>query len=886
LDANDDKPFDLLTKPTRSKSSKPSDRRSIIMFIMKRHLIITSVWMLSILFCILSITMLYLSPQTTPSTITNTGGLAMWMPMLDEQRDQKRNNKKHTPTKFEPVPKYARKLFWMKFSPHHKLYEPVARALRQRGWSLTRDRRRAHLIWRDQPTTPRGIYSQLQPWQRYNQLYNTERWDDKDALARTMEEYYRGRRPLHSFPESYVLHDPKGLRQFETRLFQLGGRNLPWVLKQPTVNMGQGVQILGPNSKELLGLVQKVKQQQQQSDDHRLIVQQYICNEMTYRRRKFDFRVFWMVASIHEPVLVLYHTQHNYVRIGHAVYDESNFDTTKSHLTTHTFGAQEQKLTWPQFRDFVQAQYDDHLKPQLLKQKGGSDSKIPPLLDPFQNQGGPQPFLHVEQQIKTILAHIVDAYRDITFTTAHGQSTGQNAFALHAADMILDNNFDVFLIEGTDGPGKDEDYDFRIDMHNALFGEMMDIVEFVVAQQEAGLVVDVNAMKEQGILGGYDMIYHDSQRPKQPRWMFDYHYDRLPPKPCGSHSSSNNNDESDDSSPVAIPSKTFYMPGRVHSDGEAVSRSFRRLGYTPVDDVADAQIVYNRVSDKRLKFSQLQPWQFVTPFATEDTFFNEEYLMEHEYLDRTKANGVVCNPLLYNGLPDRRFQIVVYWLVLSTNPLLVLYHDGYMFLPYASHDELEFVSLQHGSGQREAPIWRGSWTSLEQQLQQSATTRRNGSSLPPMDHVRNQMKQSLAAVAKGFYKLASDRSSQRQAPGRYFAVFGAEFEIDQDHNVFLTELHDDHMAGEDQQCIVDLHNKLYGTALGLIERLNVTATTGPDSLDLESVFTPKDLGGYEWLIHPHFEFAYESNDEAKECKAKERLDIAEAPINWERVKRQ
>ena len=782
--------------------------------------------------------------------------------MLDERNGKKQTRiRRQSPlgTKFEKVPAHARKMFWMKFSPHHKLYEPVARALRSRGWSLTRDRSRAHIVWRDQPTTPRGIYTALKPWQRYNQLYNTEQWDDKDALAQRMEEYYVEKKQpaLHSFPESYVLHTKHGLDKFEQRLAN-GGLDIPWVLKKPTVNMGQGVQILGPQSRELKGLVQKVRQSE---ETERLIVQQYICNEMTYKQRKFDFRVFWMVASIQEPVLVLYHTQHNYVRIGHAIYDESNFKATKSHLTTHTFGAEEQKLTWPQFREFVQEQYDTNLKPQLLRED--ADVSIPPLLHPK----NAQPFLHVENQIKTILAHIVDAYRDITFTTKHGESTAQNAFALHAADMILDNNFDVFLVEGTDGPGKDEDYDFRINMHNALFGEMVDIVEHIIEEQEHGRVVDVKAMQDSGILGGYDVIYHDTQLPiQQPKWMFDYRTKRLPSKPCGSHSSNTGTEESDAS--AVTPSKTFYMPGRVYSDGEPVSRSFRRMGYTPVDDVSAAQIIYNRISDKRLKSSQLWPWQFVTPFPMEGEFFDEHYLIERELLDRSRANGVVCNPLFYNGRQDRRFQVVVYWLVLSTDPLLALYHDGYVYLPYSADDEKEFVS----SNDRRQRNWRGSWTSLEQQLRQSSN-RRGG--VAPIDHVRNQIKQSLVEVVKGFNNVVRQNSHK----ARYFALFAAEFEVDQHHNVFLTELHDDLMAGEDTQYIVGLHNELYGAALGLIELLNATTAvsnwkTATNDIQL----------GYEWLVRPHFEYSYKQGHDATECKTRDdRIDILEAPTNWEKV---
>ena len=147
--------------------------------------------------------------------------------------------------------------------------------------------------------------------------------------------------------------------------------------------------------------------------DERLLVQKYICDEMTYGGRKFDFRVFWMVASV-DPLIVLYHTTQNYVRIGHAKYDESNFNNTKSHLTTHTFRSDEKKATWDEFKVYVE-------EFQALQ-----GSRLAHLHQ--------DPFSHVQNQVKQILSHLVDAFKNITFHTRDFSS--QNAFSLHAADLI------------------------------------------------------------------------------------------------------------------------------------------------------------------------------------------------------------------------------------------------------------------------------------------------------------------------------------------------------------------------------------------------------------------------------------------------------------------
>jgi hypothetical protein len=142
-------------------------------------------------------------------------------------------------------------------------------------------------------------------------------------------------------------------------------------------------------------------------------------------------------------------------------------------------------------------------------------------------------------------------------------------------------------------------------MHNALFGEMVDILEYVVETQEHGDAINVDEMKEKGILGGYEVIYHQQD---DHFWMFDYRFDRLPQNGCGAHDGggggegSSTKPESIESSKDApnLLTKTFYMPGRVETEGEPVTRSFRRLGYKPVDNVEDAQIIYNRVENETI----------------------------------------------------------------------------------------------------------------------------------------------------------------------------------------------------------------------------------------------------------------------------------------------
>ncbi|KAL3913585.1 MAG: hypothetical protein SGILL_006428 [Bacillariaceae sp.] len=751
---------------------------------------------------------------------------------------------------FEAPPSESTKLVFFNAPLRSKLYEPVFRAFHSRGWSITEDEDRAHVLWFTQPDGLQEVYEDVHLWQRVNQLPHTDQWDDKDKLALHMNQYYKksGRKPLHSFPETYILNRRNDMIEFQKRLKKQGGLDLPWVLKLPTVNEGKGVQIVAPQSQKLKALAD-MKVPRQEDFGERLIAQQYICNELTYSGRKFDFRVFWMVASV-DPLVVLYHTGHNYVRIGQAKYDESNFTDTLSHLTTHTFGAEEKKATWDEFKVYIE---------EFQSIQGDRLAHL-----------SEDPFGHVQNQIMQALAHLVDAYRDVTFHPNDFES--QNAFSVHAADMLVDNDLDVFVIEGTDGPGKDEDYDFRIAMHNSIFGEMVDIFEEVTDRQAKGLPVDVKDMEERGILGDYKVIIDRD-------WTYEYkeYEQRRVKNKIGCNHDKQVSTVNSNVSLVnvaekakttahpkeitaagfdlgAVPNKPFYMEGRTGRKGEMVTRSFRRNGWTPVDSVEFAKIVYDRKRPEVEKTigplfdRKLSPWQFYNhfPMAVEDPIFAKDNILK--YTDTSDAELHVCNPILYKG---RRFTIVTYMMVVSWDPLIVYYHDGYLDIPYSEEDELEFLKREDGSR-----VWRGAWENIGSMAKAAAKHRNDVAD--PLQHVTSQLKQTLVNVGAG---LASEivsalhNYSKNSAQPHYYGLYKATFEMDRNMTTFLTDIENWKLVyGESYQEIVDLHDELYGSMFQMLESVNATMSAAQNSgnaMTSEALTeaTKNARGRYELLIH-------------------------------------
>lgn len=623
---------------------------------------------------------------------------------------------------------------------------------------------------------------------------------------------------------------------------------------------------MGPHSQELQEILDLDPSRKRKK---RLVVQRYICDEMTYDGRKFDFRVFWMVASV-DPLIVLYHTRHNYVRIGHAKYDESDFNNTKSHLTTHTFGAEEKKATWDEFKAYIE-EYQALQGPRLA----------------HLNE---DPFAHVQNQIKQVLSTLVDAYRNITFHPRDFAS--QNAFSLHAADMIVNNDLDVFLIEGTDGPGKDEDYDFRIAMHNSIFGSLVDIFEEITEDQIRGDTIDLNGMKERGVLGDYEVIYQED-------WMYEYsRYNDLRVANTRGCGGSNKKFPVVQNVPMErvvakalttavpkhiaamgfesklTPTKLFYMEGRTKKKGEMVTRAFRRNGWTPVDFVDMAQIVYDKeqpteeLADDTLEATlvdrKLQPWQFYNrlPMSVDHELHKWSNLMR--YTHSSKRGGSVCRPIQFNG---RDFSIHAYMLIVSWDPLIVYYHDGYLDIPYSRVDENEFVTISDDDDVKKV-IWRGSWMHLKAMVEDVWKSLSTAAS-PPValeienayDHVRNQFKHTLAKAGRG---LAQDLSellgayrnahATTAALSRYYGIYRATFQVDRNLNAFLSDLDSWNIAyGESYQDIVDLDDDVFGSAFSLVEAVNATISgakeSGGSSFRLQKFEeqTKNASGGYELL---------------------------------------
>ena len=355
--------------------------------------------------------------------------------------------------KLTPTPEQFKRTYWVE---QEKINEPITRAFRDRKWTKVNNWEDAQFVW-TYSVDPDNWEEPFQPWQRTNHIPGNNLWNRKDTFVEGFKEYEKQMPGKdHYFnPETYMLAEEDDRELFHKVLTRQGGMNRPWVLKQGAMNQGKGITMLAPNSEQLRNVLEEHSKEEAWST--KLVIQRYVCNELTWNRRKYDVRMFWFVASI-DPLLVLYHD--GYVRIGNAVYDESDFSNTRNHLTTHTKLAEEGKATFEEFKEHVR--------------KHNRDEKL----------GIADPVGHVRNQFKEAIGETVAAFKTKSFSTS--KMVEENGIAFYGADFILDRSLDVYLLEPQMGCGLDEDYNFRVQMHDQLFTTMVDIFDEVLVKEEKG----------------------------------------------------------------------------------------------------------------------------------------------------------------------------------------------------------------------------------------------------------------------------------------------------------------------------------------------------------------------------------------------------------------
>lgn len=175
-----------------------------------------------------------------------------------------------------------------------------------------------------------------------------------------------------------------------------------------------------PGDLRLPDQVEAARRRSLEQDDD-IVVQRYICHEMDYQGRKFDLRLYYLVASV-DPLVVFYHD--GALRVSLSEYNDKVFETTTDHLSN---------LGRNDAMDNCTISLDDYEK-DLLAHVAANPSRFP-------KEVAEDPLSHVRNQAKAALAELVDARRPVAFDgPRRRRSKMENHFSLLGADFIVDRD--------------------------------------------------------------------------------------------------------------------------------------------------------------------------------------------------------------------------------------------------------------------------------------------------------------------------------------------------------------------------------------------------------------------------------------------------------------
>lgn len=287
---------------------------------------------------------------------------------------------------------------------------------------------------------PKKYWTMAKKWQRHNWIPYQNVMSSKSKLLLSLNAYEKQtNRKTEFIPETFML--PRDRSELVERLN--GGLNEPWVVKLSSTDNGIGIAMIGPESDDLKNLHQilqtptDVKECMSQireeivfvqKDDSRpaaaikkardrsnrlndpIIVQRYVCHELAYLGKKFDLRIYYLIASA-DPVVVFYHD--GYLRVSPHDYNDKVFESTSKHLTNLGRVNATAKNT------VSFAAWDIELKKYVAENPNS-----------FSQETQKDPLEHIRRQIMSALANVVAANRKAGFH-GHGQyTTMENGFAL------------------------------------------------------------------------------------------------------------------------------------------------------------------------------------------------------------------------------------------------------------------------------------------------------------------------------------------------------------------------------------------------------------------------------------------------------------------------
>ena len=275
------------------------------------------------------------------------------------------------------------------------------------------------------------VMGHLEPYQLINHFPNESALINKGYLTTILKKYEANRLDrsisMHDFyPETFFLEDPDERWQFKQRQPVIERPDNVWIYKPGGSSRGRGIQILWETQK----LIKNGFYPPGAPRDPTRVVQRYLQQPLLLEQRKFDIRLYWLLASI-DPLRVLIYPEAK-VRLAGAPYESADLDNRVAHLTNYSL----QKSN-PQFN--AQLRYKwllSELDHYLYREQR---TQVPNITESY-----------LMPQIERAIAHVVRAGHAVL---SQKMPMKGDCFGLYGADFLVDQQMNVQLTEIQKGPG-------------------------------------------------------------------------------------------------------------------------------------------------------------------------------------------------------------------------------------------------------------------------------------------------------------------------------------------------------------------------------------------------------------------------------------------------
>ncbi len=220
----------------------------------------------------------------------------------------------------------------------------------------------------------------------------------------------------------------------------------------------------------------------------------------------------------------------------------------------------------------------------------------------------------------------------------------------------------------------------------------------------------------------------------------------------------------------------------------------------------------------------------------------------------------VCNEMT---IDNRKFDFRVFWFVVSLDPLIVMYHDGYLRIGNSEYSEQDFSNTKAHLTTHTflATEGKATWDEFGEYLVDAVKNNENLKHIKdPALHVKNQVKHVLAEMAAAFKEATFNADLMSAENG--FAFYGADFIIDWDLDIFFIEPQHGCGLDEDHQFRVEMHNSMFSSMITAAEEIWERQERGL-STECDSI---KNMGALECVYNDKWMFEYEGYVRSKDKK--------------------